>query len=67
MVRAVPPGGVQKGSHLGVELVHDEVTQGGFEEILLGAVLEQGVVHGVRAHLGGIQGGRKRVEDQKPG
>ena len=40
-------GGGTEGSHLGVELIHDEVAQRGFEEVLLGAVLEQGVVHGV--------------------
>lgn len=36
---------------LGIQLIHDEVAQGSFEEIFLGAVLEQRVIHRVCSHL----------------
>lgn len=36
---------------LGVELVDDKVAEGGFEEVLLGAVFQQGVVHRVGSYL----------------
>lgn len=39
------------GTRLGVELVDDEVTEGGFEEVLLGTVFQQGVVHRGGSHL----------------
>lgn len=38
-------------THLRVELVHDEMAEGGFEEVLLGAVLQQRVVHRVGSNL----------------
>lgn len=38
-------------THLSVELVNNEMTEGSFEEILLGAVFQQWVVHGVGSNL----------------
>lgn len=38
-------------THLSVELVHDEMTEGGFEEVLLGTVFQQWVVHRVGSNL----------------
>lgn len=35
----------------GVKFIHDEVTQRGFEEVLFGAVFQQGVIHGAGSHL----------------
>lgn len=51
---------------LGIQLIHDEVAQGGFEEILLGAVLEQRVIHGVCSHLD-KKNMEKRGRKGKPG
>lgn len=44
----------QKGarSHLCVQLIHYEVAERGLEEVILCTVLQQGVIHGVCAHLG---------------
>lgn len=48
-----PPGGwVGSGwAHLGVEHVDTEVAEGCLEEVVLGAVLEEGAVHGSGPHL----------------
>lgn len=46
-----PPHAPSPSPHLGVEHVDAEVAEGGLEEVLLGAVLEQGTVHGAGAHL----------------
>lgn len=35
----------------GVKFIHDEVTQRGFEEVLFGAVFQQGVIHGAGSNL----------------
>lgn len=46
---------MQAGVHLSVELVDDEVTESGLEEVLLGAVFQQWVVHCVRSNLDNIE------------
>lgn len=38
-------------TYLGVKLVHNEMTEGGFEEVLFGTVFEQWVVHRVGSNL----------------
>lgn len=38
-------------THLSVELIHNEMTEGGFEEVLFGTVFQQRVVHRVRPNL----------------
>lgn len=45
--------------HLGVQLVHDEVAEGGFEEVILCTVLQQRVVHGAGPNLGREREARK--------
>lgn len=42
----------KKKTCLSIELVDDEMTEGGFEEVLLGTVFQQGVVHRVSSNLG---------------
>lgn len=39
------------GTHLGVEHVNAEVAEGRLEEVVFGAVLEEGTVHGTGPHL----------------
>lgn len=48
-------GAVGRRAHLGVEHVDAEVAEGRFEEVVLGAVLEEGAVHGVGPHLRGVE------------
>lgn len=44
-------------AHLGIEHVDAEVTEGRLEEVVLGAVLEEGAVHGIGSHLCACAGG----------
>ena len=37
--------------YLGIEHVHTEVAESGFEEVVLGAVLEEGAVHRMGPNL----------------
>lgn len=41
-------------AHLSIELVDDEMTESGFEEVLLGAVFQQRVVHRVGSDLDNV-------------
>lgn len=38
--------------HLGIQLIHYEVAEGGFKEVILCTVLQQRVIHGVGPNLG---------------
>lgn len=38
--------------HLGVQLIHYEVAEGSFKEVILCTVLQQRVIHGVGPNLG---------------
>lgn len=38
-------------THLSIELIHNEMTEGSFEEVLFGTVFQQRVVHRVRPNL----------------